>query len=263
MSDSIAKHFDQFFEIVFANTPELIKEGQRIRHQVYSDELGWEPKYPDGLEKDEYDQSAYTLLLRHKQSGVYAGTVRIIVPPCDRDDFELPFQAHCFESIKQENREGLCLSSGFYGEVSRLAVPEQFRRRKGEKNKPFVLNFKREDGKMLSRELTADELRAFPNIAISLYLAIIAMAKLFNHKMMYVVVEPRLARSMKFAGIHFQQIGEDMDYHGKRAVFCLPRNDFDAKYESEIKELYDLLENKLVQQLALKPYREPHDTIRV
>jgi N-acyl amino acid synthase of PEP-CTERM/exosortase system len=37
----------------------------------------------------------------------------------------------------------------------------------------------------------------------------------------YVMMEPRLARSMKFIGIKFIQIGEPIEYHGLRVPYYI------------------------------------------
>ena len=37
----------------------------------------------------------------------------------------------------------------------------------------------------------------------------------------YVMMEPRLARSMSFVGIKFEQLGPVVDYHGKRAPYYI------------------------------------------
>ena len=41
---SIAKNFNQFFQIKFADTKLLREEAFKIRYGVYCDELGWEPE---------------------------------------------------------------------------------------------------------------------------------------------------------------------------------------------------------------------------
>ena len=45
--------------------------------------------------------------------------------------------------------------------------------------------------------------------------ATIAIESGINHA--FVMMEPRLARSMQFVGIKFEQIGPAIEYHGKRA----------------------------------------------
>lgn len=40
-------------------------------------------------------------------------------------------------------------------------------------------------------------------------------------KHVYVMMEPRLASSMKFVGIKFIQIGKPIEYHGLRAPYYI------------------------------------------
>jgi N-acyl amino acid synthase of PEP-CTERM/exosortase system len=65
------------------------------------------------------------------------------------------------------------------------------------------------------------ELRCFPFIAVGLYFAAAALALENDIKHAYVMMEPRLARSMGFVGIKFKQIGPVVDYHGKRAPYYI------------------------------------------
>jgi len=218
MALSLAENFDEFFEIKLANTEELKNVSYKIRHTVYAEELGWEPINAEGIEVDECDPYAFSLLLVHKT------LIRDVVDP---------------DTIPR----------GRFGEISRLSVPDQFRRRPDEKNKPFVIN-EFSGGDIFSEE----ERRNFPNIAIGLYLSVIAMVNMCNHSHMFVVVEPRLNKRLKRLGLNFQQCGEELDYHGIRALFCLDRKDFTGNLNPEVFELYTLLEQQLVEQLVLHPY---------
>ena len=47
--------------------------------------------------------------------------------------------------------------------------------------------------------------------------ATVTQQKGINH--IFVMMEPRLARSLRFVGIPFTQIGKVTDYHGKRAPY--------------------------------------------
>jgi N-acyl amino acid synthase of PEP-CTERM/exosortase system len=60
----LRRHFLQYFEVVPALTEGLVKEAQKIRHEVYCKELGWEPENRDGLEKDSYDAYSLHCLLK-------------------------------------------------------------------------------------------------------------------------------------------------------------------------------------------------------
>lgn len=249
MAASLADNFDEYFEIKLADTEDLKNESYKIRHTVYAEELGWEPINPDGIEVDECDPYAFSILLVHKRTGNFAGTVRLVIPPSAKPDSKLPFELHCADTLIRDVVDPDTIMRGSFGEISRLSVPNQFRRRLDEKNKPFVIN-ELVGGDVFSEE----ERRNFPNIAIGLYLSVIAMVNMCNHSHMFVVVEPRLNKRLKRLGLNFQQCGEEMDYHGIRALFCLERKDFTGNLNPEVLELYQLLEKQLAQQLTLHPY---------
>ncbi|SEL80170.1 N-acyl amino acid synthase, PEP-CTERM/exosortase system-associated [Colwellia chukchiensis] len=252
MSDfSIAKHFNQYFKIHFASTKELRQEAFRIRYAVYSAELGWEPKNNQQMETDECDDYAYHCLLEHRRTGNFAGCIRLIIPPTDTPDKALPFEANCLASARKEILDTTALARGSFGEISRLAVLSSFRRRPHEKDVPFVLN------NVNSQTVyTEEERRNFPNIAMGLYLSGIALASLCNHAGMVVMMEPRLNRRLKRLGLPFQQIGDDMDYHGRRAMFYLDKNDFKRELNEQLKELYDIIKKDMAEQIELKPYND-------
>jgi N-acyl amino acid synthase of PEP-CTERM/exosortase system len=249
-STTLAENFDLYFEIKLADTEELRKESYRIRHTVYAEELGWEPISEDQQETDECDPYSFPILLVHKRTGAYAGTVRLVVPPPSSPESKLPFELHCAESVKKDIIDHDTMPRGLFGEISRLSVPDSFRRRLDEKNKPFIIN-EVADSAVFSEE----ERRNFPNIAIGLYLSVIAMVNMCNHSHMFVVVEPRLCRRLERLGLNFVQCGEELDYHGIRALFYLSRENFIGNLNPEVLELYKLLEKQLVAQLPLYPYK--------
>jgi N-acyl amino acid synthase of PEP-CTERM/exosortase system len=161
----------------------------------------------------------------------------------------LPFELHCAESVQKEVIDPETLPRGTFGEISRLSVPNSFRRRLDEQQKPFVIN---DVGK--GDVFSEEERRNFPNIAIGLYLGVIAMVNMCNHSHMFVVVEPRLKKRLGRLGLNFVQCGEELDYHGIRALFYLDQNGFVANLNKEIRALYDLVEGQLRNQLTLYPY---------
>jgi N-acyl amino acid synthase of PEP-CTERM/exosortase system len=83
MNDFIST-FNNYFEVVPANTSELETELFRLRYQVYCLEMGWEAPCGelarDGLAHDDYDARSMHYLLRHRGRGEYVGTVRLILP---------------------------------------------------------------------------------------------------------------------------------------------------------------------------------------
>lgn len=94
-----------------------------------------------------------------------------------------------------------------------MAVPSEFRRRKTDKYDGAAT------GAINEAVYSEKELRCFPFIAVGLYLSAASVTIEKGIKHVFVMMEPRLARSMKFVGINFQQIGPVVDYHGKRAPY--------------------------------------------
>ncbi|KGJ88470.1 PEP-CTERM/exosortase system-associated acyltransferase [Colwellia psychrerythraea] len=248
---SIAKNFNQFFQIKFADTKLLREEAFKIRYGVYCDELGWEPENLLQMETDDCDDYAYHCLLEHKRTGVYAGCVRLVIPPVKKPDLALPFEKNCLHSAHKEILDSTKLIRGSFGEISRLAVLNSFRRRKKEKKAPFILNAVNSD-----TIYTEEEHRHFPNIAMGLYIAAVALADICNHVGSFVMMEPKLNRRLRRFGLPFEQIGDEIDYHGMRAMFFLSRYNFCSQLNPELKELYAQIYDDLVKQVFLLPHTD-------
>ncbi len=253
-SYSVASNFSQYFQIKFASTKALRQEAFKIRYGVYAEELGWEPLSDLGMETDECDDYAFHCLLEHKRTGAYAGCVRLVVPPVSNSSLPLPFEKSCLQSARKEVIDSTKLPRGSFGEISRLAVLADFRRREKETKAPFVL--KDVNPKTIYSE---DERRNFPNIAMGLYLAAVSLSEICNHHGMFVMMEPRLNRRLTRFGLPFVQCGDEMDYHGKRAMFYLERAGFHSDLTPELLELYKIIHGDLMAQINLVPFTDATD----
>ncbi len=245
---SLADNFERYFSIRFAKTAALREQAFQIRHQVYAEELQWEPPRPTGMETDEFDDFAHTCLLEHKASGQFAGTVRLVIPPVNNCAHPLPFErndSHIWHQVIDPKR----LERGSFSEISRMAVPADFRRRSNEQGKPFVL-----DEHSSRRAFTEEERRNFPNIAIGLYMASIALVDICHHQCVFVLMEPRLRRHLARFGLPFEQAGDTFEHHGARAIYYLSRNRLTRFFTPEINALYQRIKSTLEQQLTLMPY---------
>lgn len=251
---SIAKHFNQYFKIRFADTKALRQAAFYIRYGVYSRELGWEPENDLEMETDEYDDYAFHCLLEHRRTGTFAGCVRLVIPPVKQPNFQLPFEKNCLYSALPEIIDSTALKRGSFGEISRLAVLSSFRRREKEKNTPFIIN--KVDPKTI---YTEDERRNFPNIAMGLYLAGLSLASICNHVGLFVMMEPRLNRRLTRFGLPFEKAGNEIDYHGQRAMFYLEKEGFSSHLTDALKELYSIIHSDICQQISLIPYTNPVD----
>ncbi len=212
-ASSISKHFSQFLQPQLALTEELKQKVYNVRHQVYCEELKFEPERPDRIELDDFDAHSIHCFVRHMSSGNMAGTVRLIT---SADDSELlPIEKYCLHSITDHEFSPAAFPRNKICEISRLAVLEQFRRREVDKFKGAAT------GAINVEAYSETELRCFPYIAICLYFAAASTAFHAKKEHAFVMMEPRLARSLAFVGIKFHQIGPVIDYHGRRAPFYI------------------------------------------
>jgi len=237
IAPEIASAFKRYFQVAFADTPELRDHVHRIRYDVYCDELKYEPadKFPDNREFDEYDARSRHCLLLHRGSNIYAGCVRLVLPDQMNPEAGLPFERPCVGRLYPEIVEPIFDRRHAVGELSRLAVPLQFRHRKGEKNKVL--------GDLDIPEPKSVELRQFPHIPLGLYLACSAIGVMTGLDGVFAMMEPRLARHLRRFGIIFQQAGDVVDHHGQRAAFYISRHTLMNYLEPEIKKLMcELLE---------------------
>ncbi|MCP5421516.1 MAG: PEP-CTERM/exosortase system-associated acyltransferase [Chromatiaceae bacterium] len=214
----LVEPYREFFTITLADTDELRKEVFRLRYDVYCKELGWEApeNFPDQLERDIYDPVSRHCLLKHNRSGEYAGTVRMVMTHGSDIEPPIPLVAHCGDNLFDGPLRPDRLPLGSYGEISRLALRGQFRRRTGEQSNPEG------HGPQLF-EWSQDERRRFPHIALGLYLGASAVGLADGAVGVYAMMEPRLARHLRFAGIRFEQAGDPIDFRGLRAPYYISR----------------------------------------
>ena len=237
---TLAEHFHEYFSVCNADTIDLKKAVYKLRYDVYCTELGYQKDCPIDLEKDDFDEYSNYILIKHRASGSYAGCARLVTPPIHNPKALLPFEANCSQSFDPEKvaflREGEDVR---VGEVSRLAVPARFRLRASDAKTPDGINPER-----MSLELSKEEMRYFPFIAVALYFAATSIVRYQNLKYAVVIMEIRLARLLKRSGINFIQLGETMDYHGQRALFYIEPTFVDA-LKPELKELYLSVDQQL------------------
>ena len=234
----LSEQFHRLFEVVLADTPELKKTVYQIRYEVYCLEAGFEApeNFPDGLERDEYDDQALYALLRYRPTGEYAGCVRLIVDRPGTPRTLFPFERFCGHSLRRNIIDPDKLPRGSFGEISRLAVRTQFRRRNCE-------HLDTRGNIMDSDNGTHDPThrRIFPHIALGLYLAGAALVITHRRSGAFVMMEPRLARHMRRYGIIFRPAGEVVEYHGMRGPFYLSTQNLYKYIKPEIRELLDTI----------------------
>ncbi len=232
--------YREFFQLVPADTEALRNKVYQIRYNVYCNELGWEDKnqFPDGIERDEFDSTSKHCLLLHRGTDNFAGCVRLVLANNNQNEPAIPLQLHCSDTLEPEKLNIEKLPRSSFGEISRLAIISQFRKRPAESKTPDGI------GKQLF-EMKQDERRRFPHIALGLYLGAASVGLSSGLDGVFAMMEPRLARHLKLVGIHFQQVGTVMDFHGPRAPFYITRAGLFDKLRPELAELLEVIEDDL------------------
>jgi N-acyl amino acid synthase of PEP-CTERM/exosortase system len=204
--------FNQYFNVLPADSPERLRETMALRYQVYCVEHGFEnpENYPDGLESDQYDKHSKHSCLSHVASQQLAGTVRLVVADPENPDRPFPMEEHC---IIQPEYQAIIASYPRHeiAEISRLAVSKQFRRRAREAETVHGLV---EQTQMEPR--IGEQRKAVPLVILGLIQAIITMGTKCSIKLWLVVMEPPLFRLLGKYGIAFTPVGPMVDYHGWR-----------------------------------------------
>jgi N-acyl amino acid synthase of PEP-CTERM/exosortase system len=208
----LGESFKRYFKIVPALTDELRRHAFRIRHQVYCEELSYEPLRPDGLETDEYDRQSLHCLIRSVQTKTYVGCTRLVLARPDDPSRSLPFEKVCARTLDRSVMDPQSLPRRTIAEVSRLAVVAKYRARRGEKNMLAPL----------SDDSFGTQTRPrFPYITVGLYLGTIELAALHGIETLFVLTEPRLAKHFARLGVQVTPIGGEVEHRGIRVPSVL------------------------------------------
>lgn len=221
MNGDLGAALERYFELVHAADDELRMHVYRLRYQVYVLETGFERidgcgrgsddrGQPYYWEMDEFDRRADHYLLRHRASGLFAATARLILPePGDLCQL-FPIERHCDLSAPVAGagrRRQL-------GEISRFAVSKAFKKRLGEAG---TLAGVAQD---VDRYFDDDPRRVLPHLSLGLFAAVMRMMHAHRITFGYAVMEPALKRLLSRFGVVFEPIGPETDYHGVR-IPCL------------------------------------------
>ncbi|WP_432452715.1 MULTISPECIES: PEP-CTERM/exosortase system-associated acyltransferase [unclassified Agarivorans] len=238
----IARHYENYFKPMVALNDEDVHQVYRLRHDVYCEELNFEPVNALKQERDEFDEYSDYCLVRHLSSNSYASTVRVVAPSGSQ---LLPLEKYCRGAITDEKLHPDNFDRADICEISRLALRSTFRRRKADKFQDSAI------GGINVAELYEEELRCFPFITASMYLAATVLAEQQHVRHAYVMMEPRLARSTALLGIKFQQIGPVVEYHGQRAPYYITAEKIRSDLPITLQPLMDMIEREVLQSLSM------------
>jgi len=212
----------------------LMKEVYRIRYQVYCLECGFEdPKdHPDGMERDKYDPYAIHFLAMDENGPI--GTIRLI-----RDSYlKFPVEKHCKVNMNPDKvpREKL-------GEISRLAVSKRYQRRVEDRLAEIESDADTKKKTALphlsDKEEGLPDRRRHADISLSLYRMVYQESKELGIKYWYAAMGRGLQRLLKKFNFVFDQIGDEVDYHGPRIPFLGNIQKMGQAVAADRPEIYD------------------------
>lgn len=206
---NLGQGFRKYFRITPAVSGELQRDVFSIRHEVYCEELGFEPVREDRMETDEYDRHSLHCLLRTSsiEAPTLVGCNRLVLARPEDPAYPLPFERTCLATLDRRIIDPAKLPRHTIAEVSRLAVRARYRRRHGDRRTDLAIS-----GEDFG---TRDQPR-FPYIPVGLYLGAVCLAERHGIETMFVLTEPRLAAHFAKLGVRIRQIGGPVEHRGIR-----------------------------------------------
>ncbi len=208
---NLGHYFDQHFEILSADTDQLREEVLRLRYQVYCIEntLAEKKHFTDCKEQDLYDGRSVHRLIRHKSTGSYVASVRLILTDPGNPESPFPIEEYCGQSFYRDLELLKELRREYLAEVSRFLISKEREREAMEASisthtEKGNLVYKRKDGLLCYLLL------------FGLFSTVVRTSIEVNATHWYVGVQMPLLRLFRKFGFELIQIGTTFEYHGLR-----------------------------------------------
>lgn len=239
-NERLIETYQRYFEVIHVDEdPELLREVYRLRYHVYCVEHRFEDpaRFADQMERDQYDERSLHSLLIHRPSGVIAGTTRLILPDATEPVGSLPIDIVCQESALKDPS---LMPRSSMGEVSRFAVSKSFRRRIGEAGSPSAVTDESIAAMDAAQKDMADR-RLAPHIILGLIESLVAMSDQSSTTHWCSVMERALLRLLSRIGIYFENLGPQVEYHGKRQPCAIELRTLLARVKEERFDVWEIL----------------------
>ena len=211
----------------------------RIRHEVYCEELGFEPHRADGHERDEYDRHSLHCLARTAQDLVPVGCVRLVLPRPEAPGYPLPFEVACRIHPGRDNADLGRRRRHRVAEISRFAIRSPFRRRASKKFQ-VLLNGNRPKG-----------FPHFSDTPVALYLGAIALAEANGIDTLFALSEPHLPRFFSRLGLASTPIGGPVQHHGLRIPSVMDVRQFLSGMNPAIRPIWQAIRNEIRSHMPI------------
>jgi N-acyl amino acid synthase of PEP-CTERM/exosortase system len=228
---------DDYFDVIEADTPELLDEVFSLRYQVYCIENQFEDatQYPDGREMDVYDPRSRHVAMIHRRSGDVVATTRLIIARQLRAA-PLPIErVICPEAMFELKR----YPASQVAEISRYAISKNLRRRKGETEIADI---------GWNSAETVDSRRYMPHLTLGLMRGILTLSVAADVRFLCACVKPALRRLLQQFGLEFRPIGSLVEYHGIRQPCIADRDELLSGLRDRDSRFYDIVAEPLIKQ---------------
>jgi N-acyl amino acid synthase of PEP-CTERM/exosortase system len=199
------------------------------------------------LESDEFDRHSIHCLLRKRDTADPVGCTRLILTRPEDPYYPLPFEDSCRDTLDRTIVDPASMARDSLCEVSRLAVLNTFRQRKGETSTPVSIA----DDDFAARGGTS----RFPFVPVSLYLGAAAIARHFDIENVFVLTEPRLASHFVRIGFDIKPVGGPIEHRGTRVPSLLSSSKVVQGLRPMIQPLYAVIEEAVEQAFRAHPVK--------
>ncbi|MDN5836178.1 MAG: PEP-CTERM/exosortase system-associated acyltransferase [Nitrosospira sp.] len=247
MNDIVAA-FHEYFEVIDADSSELLREVFHLRYQVLCIEQrlpGFDAlHYPEERERDSHDDRSSHILLRHRPSGEFVGTARLILPDPSSQEKAFPIEQHTqFDPALFDINT---LPRQHTAEVSRLLIVRRFRRRKGD-------NENLESERVVARSGIKKQ-RRFPHPMLALAVGLMRMSVTHDITHWLSIMDPSLNRLLSLYGLDHDPAGPITEHHGPRRPYHVNLiRMLDRMYENH-NQIWELL----TEFGRVRPMRKEH-----
>lgn len=234
--------FDAKFEVLDADTSDLLEKVYALRYQVYCIETGFENKdqFPDGRERDQFDDRAIHGLVVTRDSHWPLGTIRLVRPQGSRPGPQFPMELVYPNLLASRGYGPHDLPWDTTAEISRFAISKAFKRRPGE---PGSITGVTEESLRAARVRARDERRRYPHIILGLFLSLARLSAQAGLTHWVAVMEYPLLRLIDRFGFKFEHIGKPIEFHGLRqpCVGCI--EDMLSRIYYKRRDVWDFMTN--------------------
>ena len=223
--ETVFEILDAEFELLIADTPELIEQCYRLRHQVYCKEHHYEPSAGEssGLETDDWDERARHVLIRHRDTGFGLATTRLILSDPADPQRAFPAEYHAGIDPTEFALSPMFLPRHSIAEVSRFSISKAAR------------GYLRDTG-VIDYAISDRDLSSW--ITLRLIGGLVELSRGHAVAQWYTLMEGGFIRLLRRMGLHFEPIGAAIEFHGRRFVALDSVDDLMSGMRREQPEVY-------------------------